>query len=49
MCYTIYPYHILIISNLTTQTIPLASITRPFNLDFALQCLMEAAPVLAGD
>jgi peptidoglycan/LPS O-acetylase OafA/YrhL len=40
MCYTIYLYHILIISNLMTQTIPLASISWPFNLDFAFQCLM---------
>jgi peptidoglycan/LPS O-acetylase OafA/YrhL len=40
MCYTIYLYHILIISNLMTKTIPFASIARPFNLDFALQCLM---------
>ncbi|MGH9832298.1 MAG: acyltransferase family protein [Blastocatellia bacterium] len=40
MCYTIYLYHILIISNLMTKTIPFASITRPFNLDFAIQCLM---------
>jgi peptidoglycan/LPS O-acetylase OafA/YrhL len=40
MCYTIYLYHILIISNVMTQTMPLASITRPFNLDFALQCLL---------
>jgi peptidoglycan/LPS O-acetylase OafA/YrhL len=40
MCYTIYLYHILIISNVMTKTIPLASITRPFNLDFAIQCLM---------
>jgi peptidoglycan/LPS O-acetylase OafA/YrhL len=40
MCYTIYLYHILIISNLMTKTIPLASVMRPFDLDFALQCLM---------
>ena len=40
MCYTIYLYHILIISNLMTKTIPLASITNPFNLDFAMQSLM---------
>lgn len=40
MCYTIYLYHILIISNVMTKTIPFASITRPFNLDFAIQCLM---------
>jgi peptidoglycan/LPS O-acetylase OafA/YrhL len=47
MCYTIYLYHILIISNLMTQTMPLASIARPFNLDFALQCLMILPVVLA--
>jgi peptidoglycan/LPS O-acetylase OafA/YrhL len=47
MCYTIYLYHILIISNLMTQTIPMASITRPFDLDFALQCLMILPVVLA--
>jgi len=47
MCYTIYLYHILIISNLMTQTMSLASITRPFNLDFALQCLMILPAVLA--
>ncbi len=40
MCYTIYLYHILIISNVMTKTILMASITRPFNLDFAMQCLM---------
>src|SRR5215475_2041606 len=40
MCYTIYLYHILIISNLMTKTLPLASITTPFNLDFAMQSLM---------
>ncbi|MGH9755021.1 MAG: acyltransferase family protein [Blastocatellia bacterium] len=45
MCYTIYLYHILIISNLMTETLPLASITRPFDLDFALQLLMTL-PVL---
>jgi peptidoglycan/LPS O-acetylase OafA/YrhL len=47
MCYTIYLYHILIISNLMTQTIPLASITRPFNLDFALQCMVILPVVFA--
>src|SRR5262245_37457758 len=47
MCYTIYLYHILIISNLMTQTMTLASIARPFNLDFALQCLMILPVVLA--
>ncbi len=47
MCYTIYLYHILIISNLMTQTIPMASITRPLDLDFALQCLMILPVVLA--
>src|SRR5262245_12365983 len=46
-CYTIYLYHILIISNLMTQTMPMASITRPFDLDFALQCLMILPVVLA--
>ena len=40
MCYTIYLYHILISSNLMTKTMPLASITRSFNLDFAMQSLM---------
>jgi peptidoglycan/LPS O-acetylase OafA/YrhL len=40
MCYTIYLYHILIISNLMTKTLPMASGARPLNLDFALQCLM---------
>jgi peptidoglycan/LPS O-acetylase OafA/YrhL len=48
MCYTIYLYHILIISNLMTQTMPLASITRPFNLDFALQLLLILPVVFAG-
>ena len=48
MCYTIYLYHILIISNLMTQTMPLASITRPFNLDFALQCLLILPVVFAA-
>ena len=48
MCYTIYLYHILIISNLMTKTIPFASITRPFNLDFALQCLMILPVVFAA-
>lgn len=47
MCYTIYLYHILIISNLMTRTIPLASISRSFNLDFALQCLMILPVVFA--
>jgi peptidoglycan/LPS O-acetylase OafA/YrhL len=47
MCYTIYLYHILIVSNLMAQTIPLASISRPFNLDFALQCLMILPVVFA--
>jgi peptidoglycan/LPS O-acetylase OafA/YrhL len=47
MCYTIYLYHILIISNLMTQTISMASITRPLDLDFALQCLMILPVVLA--
>jgi peptidoglycan/LPS O-acetylase OafA/YrhL len=47
MCYTIYLYHILIISNLMTQTLPMASITRQFDLDFALQCLMILPVVLA--
>jgi peptidoglycan/LPS O-acetylase OafA/YrhL len=40
MCYTIYLYHILIISNLMTQTMPLASITRRFDLDFAVCALL---------
>lgn len=48
MCYTIYLYHILIISNLMTKTIPLASITRPFNLDFALQLGMIMPVVFAA-
>lgn len=48
MCYTLYLYHILIISNLMTKTIPLSSITRPFNLDFALQCLMLLPVVFAA-
>jgi peptidoglycan/LPS O-acetylase OafA/YrhL len=48
MCYTIYLYHILIISNLMTKTLPLASITRPFNLDFALQCLLVIPATLAA-
>ncbi len=48
MCYTIYLYHILIISNLMTKTIPLASIARPFNLDFALQCLMILPAIFAA-
>jgi peptidoglycan/LPS O-acetylase OafA/YrhL len=48
MCYTIYLYHILIISNLMTQTMPMASITRPFNLDFALQMLLILPVVFAG-
>ena len=47
MCYTIYLYHTLIISNTMSQTMPLASIARPFNLDFALQCLMILPVVLA--
>jgi peptidoglycan/LPS O-acetylase OafA/YrhL len=47
MCYTIYLYHILIISNLMTQTLPLASIKRPFDLDFALQCMIILPAVLA--
>lgn len=47
MCYTIYLYHILIISNLMTETMPLASITRPFGLDFALQLLMILPVLLA--
>jgi peptidoglycan/LPS O-acetylase OafA/YrhL len=47
MCYTIYLYHILVISNLMAKTIPLASIARPFNLDFALQCLMILPVVFA--
>jgi peptidoglycan/LPS O-acetylase OafA/YrhL len=47
MCYTIYLYHILIISNLMTQTLPLASIARPFDLDFAMQCLLILPVVLA--
>ena len=47
MCYTIYLYHTLIISNMMSQTMPLASIARPFNLDFALQCLMILPVVLA--
>ncbi|HEV2664968.1 MAG TPA: acyltransferase [Blastocatellia bacterium] len=46
-CYTIYLYHTLIISNMMSQTMPLASIARPFNLDFALQCLMILPMVLA--
>src|SRR5262249_39039226 len=48
MCYTIYLYHILIISNLMTKTIPFASVARPFNLDFALQCLMILPVVFAA-
>lgn len=48
MCYTIYLYHILIISNLMTKTIPFASITRPFNLDFALQIAMILPVVFAA-
>src|SRR5215475_9341658 len=47
MCYTIYLYHILIISNLMTKTLPLASITRPLNLDFAAQCLIILPAVFA--
>jgi len=47
MCYTIYLYHILIISNLMAQTMPVASIARPFNLDFALQCMLIMPMVLA--
>jgi peptidoglycan/LPS O-acetylase OafA/YrhL len=48
MCYTIYLYHILIISNMMTKTIPFASISRSFDLDFALQCLMILPVVLAA-
>jgi peptidoglycan/LPS O-acetylase OafA/YrhL len=47
MCYTIYLYHILIISNLMTKTMPLASISRPFNLDFALQIPLILPAVFA--
>jgi peptidoglycan/LPS O-acetylase OafA/YrhL len=47
MCYTIYLYHILIISNVMTKTIPFASTARAFNLDFALQGLMILPVVLA--
>jgi len=47
MCYTIYLYHTLIISNMMSYTISLASIARPFNLDFALQWLMILPVVLA--
>ncbi len=48
MCYTIYLYHILIISNLMTQTLPYASGARPFNLDFAMQLLMILPVVFAA-
>ncbi len=46
MCYTIYLYHILIISNLMTETMSLASISRSFNLDFAIQSLTILPAVL---
>jgi peptidoglycan/LPS O-acetylase OafA/YrhL len=47
MCYTIYLYHILIISNLMTQTMPMASITRRLDMDFALQLLLILPVVFA--
>jgi peptidoglycan/LPS O-acetylase OafA/YrhL len=47
MCYTIYLYHILIISNVMMKTIPLASVKRAFNLDFALQCMIILPVVFA--
>ncbi|MBO0857292.1 MAG: acyltransferase [Chloracidobacterium sp.] len=47
MSYTIYLYHILIISNIMAQTLSLTSITRPFNLDFALQCVIILPMVFA--
>jgi peptidoglycan/LPS O-acetylase OafA/YrhL len=47
MCYTIYLYHILIVSNLMTKTISLASRARPFDLDFALQLLLILPIVFA--
>ncbi len=47
MCYTIYLYHILIISNVMTKTLPFASLSRAFNPDFALQCLLILPVVFA--
>jgi peptidoglycan/LPS O-acetylase OafA/YrhL len=47
MCYTIYLYHILIMSNAMSKTMQLASLSRAFNLDFALQCLMVLPVVFA--
>lgn len=46
MCYTIYLYHILLIANIMPTTIQVASQTRAFNLDFALQFVLVIPVVL---
>ncbi len=45
MCYTIYLYHVLIISRLTPQTIQLASRSRPLVLDFLLHAALICIPL----
>ncbi len=47
MCYTIYLYHVLIISNVMARTIPLAWMGRSFAPAFAFQCLLIVPVVLA--
>ena len=46
MCYTIYLYHIMIISNLMPHSIQLASKSAPFWLDFFIQAVLISVPLL---
>jgi peptidoglycan/LPS O-acetylase OafA/YrhL len=40
MCYTLYLYHVPIVSEILSKTAVLASATRPLGVDFLLQCLL---------
>lgn len=46
MCYTIYLYHVMIISQAFVRTGFLSSTARPFELDFLIQCLIICPLIL---
>ena len=46
MCYTIYLYHVLLITPLLPFTLRLSSPAYPLWVDFALQALMHSALIV---
>jgi peptidoglycan/LPS O-acetylase OafA/YrhL len=46
MCYTIYLYHVMIISQAFVRTASLSSLARSFNLDLLTQCLIICPLIL---